>query len=94
MFLSGVNTIIIQQVGRWSSEAFLEYIREQVEIFTVGVSQKILAFEFFFNLNRNASTRVEIDNENGTESVPYVVNFSQVSLHNDSVKLTRNMVTV
>ena len=58
MFLSGVNTIIIQQVGRWSSEAFLEYIREQVESFTVGVSQKMLAFEFFFNLNRSTSTRV------------------------------------
>ena len=94
MFLSGVNTIIIQQVGRWSSEAFLEYIREQVESFTVGVSQKMLAFEFFFNLNRNTSTRVEEDNENGPESVPYSVNFSQMSLHNDSVQLTRNRVTV
>ena len=27
MFLSGVSTIIIQRVGRWKSDAFLEYIR-------------------------------------------------------------------
>lgn len=40
MFLSGISTIIIRRVGRWSSEAFLEYIREQVESFTYGVSQK------------------------------------------------------
>ena len=30
MFLSGVSTIIIQRVGRWESDAFMEYIREQV----------------------------------------------------------------
>ena len=28
MFLSGVPTIVIMRIGRWSSEAFLEYIRE------------------------------------------------------------------
>jgi hypothetical protein len=36
MFLSGVSTIIIQRVGRWKSDAFLEYIRDQVENFTAG----------------------------------------------------------
>ena len=51
MFLSGVSTIIIQRVGRWSSEAFLEYIREQVESFTIGVSKKMLKFEHFHILN-------------------------------------------
>ena len=53
MFLSGISTIIIQRVGRWSSEAFLEYIREQVENFTHGVSQKMLNFEHFQTLNEN-----------------------------------------
>ena len=45
MFLSGTSIIIIMKVGRWSSEAFLEYIREQVETFTLGVSQGMLEFE-------------------------------------------------
>ena len=40
MFLSRISKIIIQGVGRWSSKAFLEYIREQVESDTFGVLQK------------------------------------------------------
>ena len=51
MFLSGVPTIIIMRIGRWSSESFLEYIREQVESFTFGVSRKIPKFEHFHTLN-------------------------------------------
>ena len=47
MFLAGTPTIIIMRIGRWSSEAFLEYIREQVEQFTQGVSRNMLQFEHF-----------------------------------------------
>ena len=51
MFLSGVPTIIIMRIGRWNSEIFLEYIREQVESFTFGVSKKIIRFEHFHTPN-------------------------------------------
>ena len=51
MFLSGVSTIIIQRVGRWESDAFMEYIREQVESFTLGVSEKMIQNESFYHLN-------------------------------------------
>ena len=34
MFLSKIQTIIMMRIGRWSSDALLEYIREQVENFT------------------------------------------------------------
>ena len=51
MFLSGVSVIIIKRIGRWSSEAFLEYIREQVENFTYGVSMKMLMYENFHTIN-------------------------------------------
>ena len=51
MFLSGTSVIIIMRVGRWSSKAFLEYIRDQVKSFTVGVSSNMLKYESFFNLN-------------------------------------------
>ena len=47
MFLAGTSTIIIMRIGRWSSEAFLEYIREQIEQFTRGVSKNMLLFEDF-----------------------------------------------
>ncbi len=55
MFLSGVATIIIMRIGRWSSEAFLEYIREQVEQFTMGVSKKMLQFENFNTIDSGSA---------------------------------------
>jgi hypothetical protein len=65
MFLSKNSTIIIQQIGRWSSEAFLEYIRKQVESFTIGLAQNMLAYEEFFNIsnrtNSPKTTEVETD---------------------------------
>ena len=54
MFLSGVSTIVIQRVGRWESDAFMEYIQEQVESFTVGVSEKMIRNESFYHLNNDA----------------------------------------
>ena len=51
MFLAGVSDIIIQRIGRWESFAFLEYIREQVENFTYGVSSKMLQNEKYHHLN-------------------------------------------
>ena len=50
MFLSGVSTIIIQRVSRWESDAFMEYIREQVESFTLGVSEKMVQNESFYHI--------------------------------------------
>ena len=94
MFLSGTAVIIIMRIGRWSSEAFLEYIREQVESFTSGVSQRMLAYESFFNLNTNEETNSESDrlaetatpsNENGRDSVPFRVHFNRLSLGNGRV---------
>ena len=89
MFLSGTAVIIIMRIGRWSSEAFLEYIREQVESFTIGVSQRMLQYEAFFNLNTTNTTVTETEelespptpaNENGHDSVPFRVNFNSLAL--------------
>ena len=49
MLSSEISVIIIIRVG---SEAFLEYIKEQVESFIFCVSQGMLQFEEFFNLSR------------------------------------------
>ena len=59
MFLSGVSEIVIQRVGRWESFAFLEYVREQVENFTYGVSTKMLKNEKFYHLNETHLSRPE-----------------------------------
>ena len=59
-FLSGVSTIIIQRIGRWDSDAFMEYIREQVESFTLGVSSKMISNEQFYHLNQGTD-KTDID---------------------------------
>ena len=92
MFLSGTSVIIIMRVGRWSSEAFLEYIRDQVESFTADVSKNMLKHEQFFNLNPNAgpssyqldsnhSNTEDITSEDGVDSVPFLINFNKLALN-------------
>ena len=64
MFLSGVSEIIIQRIGRWESFAFLEYIREQVENFTYGVSKKMLDNEIFHHINEKNLPRLDDSDKN------------------------------
>ena len=91
MFLSGTSVIVIQRVGRWSSEAFLEYIRDQVESFTAGVSKKMLACEEFFDMtndntaphatqNRSDPNDLIEESEDGLDSVPFGIRFSNLAL--------------
>ena len=96
MFLSGISTIIIQRIGRWSSEAFLEYIREQVESFSFGVTKKMLLFEHFHTINtddESLNEKEELDDifiENKGNGQPPVaiehqIEFSKLSLENNLV---------
>ena len=92
MFLSGIAVIVIMRVGRWSSEAFLEYIRDQVESFTKGVSSKMLQCEEFCALTaENNQTHEPIHTSTDTsdhidesvdspDSVPFDVQFSSLAL--------------
>ena len=90
MFLSGVPVVIIMRVGRWSSDAFLEYIRDQVESFTADVSKKMIKCEEFVNLNMqqhqehsdNDREQDEdlLQNVDGPNSVSFNVHFSQLAL--------------
>ena len=90
MFLSWTSTIIIRRVGRWSSEVFLEYIREQVEVFTFGVSKKMLHYEHFHSLNVDKSSLIleqeleDIFENKGDGKVPvpidHELNFNSFSL--------------
>ena len=97
MFLSGTSVIVIMRVGRWSSEAFLEYIRDQIESFTLDVSKNMLQVEEFFNLNTQSSSvpiqqqqsNNELDenestnnrNEDGPDSVPFSIRFNDLALN-------------
>ena len=91
MFLSGVATIIIQRIGRWESLAFLEYIWEQVESFTLGVSKKMIKFENFHHLNeKEFSSKSNVLGEpsliadgGGDDLIPFSVHFSEGVLCNE-----------
>ena len=97
MFLSGVATIIIMRIGRWSSEAFLEYIREQVEQFTLGVSKKMLQFENFNTIDSGPGVGardsdgldeifIEADKSGGAPiPIDHEIQFTETSLGNMSL---------
>jgi hypothetical protein len=50
MYLSGVPVFTIMLLDRWSSDAFLRYIRKQVKEFSSGISQKMIINEHFFTV--------------------------------------------
>jgi hypothetical protein len=51
MCLADVPVFTIMILGRWSSDAFLHYIRKQVQEFSKGISQKMISNERFFTLS-------------------------------------------
>jgi hypothetical protein len=47
MYLGDVPVYSIMMIGRWSSDAFLRYIRKQVEQFTHNVSRRMIIHQYF-----------------------------------------------
>ena len=47
LFLNGVSPYIIMLLGRWSSDAFLQYLRTQVEEFNLKLSTIMISNERF-----------------------------------------------
>jgi hypothetical protein len=54
MYLAGVPVYTIMLIGRWSSDAFLRYIRRQVQEFSAGVSRRMILSEDFFTIPETA----------------------------------------
>ena len=46
MFIGGCPVFMIMLIGRWSSDAFMKYIRKQIEEFSHNVSQKMITTMF------------------------------------------------
>jgi integrase len=57
MFLAGVPTETIQMIGRWKSQAFLRYIRIQVQQLTQGVASGMIEHSNFFTIGRRKSQK-------------------------------------
>jgi hypothetical protein len=54
MYLAGIPVYTIMLIGRWSSDAFLCYIRRQVQEFSAGVSKRMILSEDFFTIPESA----------------------------------------
>ena len=87
-----------QKSGTLVGEAFLEYIRKQAKDFTAGVLQKMIQFKDFNNLkmkeeHKEVQEGVQADqredNEDGPESIPFNVQFSQLALKVEGGELTQ-----
>ena len=49
----------IMLIGRWSSDAFLRYIRKQVQEFSSGVSRKMILSTDFFTIPEEQAANIE-----------------------------------
>ena len=68
MFLGECQVYVIMMIGRWSSDAFLRYIRKQVEQFSHNVSRRILRFEFFRHVPDYEPRTSRLDPRQGNHS--------------------------
>ena len=50
MYLGECPVYTIMMIGRWSSDAFLRYIRKQVEQFSHNVSRIMIRFQFHLHI--------------------------------------------
>ena len=46
MYLGECPVYTIMMIGKWSSDAFLRYIRKQVKQFSHNVSRRMICFQF------------------------------------------------
>ncbi len=53
MYLAGVPVFTIMLLGGWSSDAFLRYIRKEVQEFSNSVSSKMIRSEKFFTISES-----------------------------------------
>jgi hypothetical protein len=50
MFLAGTPVYTIMLMGRWSSDAFMRYLRKQVLSLSHGIANKMLTYEEFYTV--------------------------------------------
>jgi hypothetical protein len=50
MFLVGTPIYTIMLMGRWSSDAFVRYIRKQVVVLSHGIASRMLTYEEFYTV--------------------------------------------
>jgi hypothetical protein len=71
MYLAGVPVFTIMLLGRWASDAFLRYIRKEIQEFSNSVSSMMIQNNRFFTIpepvGSNATSRPGTRNNNGAD---------------------------
>jgi len=62
VYLAHVPVFTIMLLGRWSSDAFLRYIRKQVKEFSREISSKMVQQEHFFTVPSSSKDDPRISN--------------------------------
>jgi hypothetical protein len=62
MYLAGIPVYTIMLLGRWSSDAFLRYIRKQVKEFSSGVSDRMIHNQEFFTIQSCSQDNPRVPN--------------------------------
>jgi len=74
LYLSGAPVFTIRKLGRWLSDAFLDYIEQQVLSFSKGISTKMLHSNTFFNFPVKKQTPERIDEKRAENDLPNQIN--------------------
>jgi hypothetical protein len=69
MYLGGVPVFTIMLLGRWSSDAFLRYIRKQVQEFSSGVSKRMIKHENFYTITNVPSSPGRVPNRSSNNNL-------------------------
>jgi hypothetical protein len=71
MYLAGVPVFTIMLLGCWASDAFLRYIRKEIQEFSNSVSSMMIQNNRFFTIpepvGSNATSRPGTRNNNGAD---------------------------
>ena len=73
MFLDDTPVFMIMLVGRWSSDAFLKYIRRQVLEFSKGISRRMIKCDTFFTIPQS---RRDLNNPKTQNKNSFATNLS------------------
>ena len=79
LYLGKVPTFSIMMIGRWSSDAFLRYIRKQVEQFTFNASKSMLECEDFFTTPDYRPSISELDTRQSNDPRNFATGYNSGS---------------
>ena len=65
MCLAKLDVYMVKIIGRWKSDAFMKYIRKQIQQFTSGISDKMIGLEHFTHVPNDNTLQEEPTSKKG-----------------------------